>query len=306
MKKTIIGALFLLLTVPVLACDICGSGAGGGYMGLLPGFRKRFVSLRYSHNGLTSHLGPGGNTTYLTTQEHFRMLELWGAVNIGNRFRLAGFIPVNFMERANGNGRFSQQGWGDVSVLAYYQLIRNEAGSGNTGLQQSLWLGSGVKLPTGKYNPGEKNIQEGAQNTFQLGTGSVDFSLNAMYDVSWNNWGMNANLGYKINTANGTGYRYGNKLSANLLAYRRIVVGDKYALSPNAGMLLEWAVKDHKAADIQVWETGGYSIMGTLGAEVQLGKVGLGMNYQTPFSQHLGEGKLKANDRGMAYVSFSF
>ncbi|MBP7558512.1 MAG: transporter [Chitinophagaceae bacterium] len=307
MKKCIVLLCFSLVSLSVLACDICGSGAGGGYMGLLPGFRKRFISFRYSQNSLLSHLGSGGSSTYLTTKENFQLLELWGAVNLGKRFRIAGFVPVNFMQRENGLGHFKQNGLGDISLVGYYQMLNSDKELKKSNrLLQSLWLGAGIKAPSGRYNPEEKNVQEGSQNTFQLGTGSLDYSLHMMYDISLNNLGLNTNIGYRINSANKYDYRYGNKLTANVLAYYKWQLNDGYAISPNAGILYESSSKDHKTSGISVWETGGRSTMGTLGLEVALGRIGLGMNYQTPLTQHLGEGKLKAGDRGMAYLSFSF
>lgn len=307
MKKYLVLLCLSLVSVPLLACDICGSGAGGGYMGLLPGFRKRFISFRYSQNSLLSHLGSGGSSTYLTTKEKFQLLELWGAVNLGRRFRIAGFVPVNFMQRENGLGHFKQNGLGDISLVGYYQLLNSDKEwKKNNRLLQSLWLGAGIKTPVGRYNAEEKNVQDGAQNTFQLGTGSLDYSLNVMYDISLHNFGLNTNLGYRLNNANKYDYRYGNKLAANVLAYYKWQISNRYSVAPNAGVLYESAAKDHKTSDIKVWETGGRSAMGTMGLELSLGRVGIGMNYQTPLWQKLGEGKLKARDRGMAYLSFSF
>lgn len=307
MKKYIVLLCFSLASLSVLACDICGSGAGGGYMGLLPGFRKRFISFRYSQNSLLSHLGSDGRSTYLTTQERFKLLELWGAANLGRRFRIAGFVPVSFMERQNGLGDFRQNGLGDMSLIGYYQLLNTEKELKKKGrFLQSLWIGAGIKMPTGRYNPEEKNVQEGAQNTFQLGTGSVDYSLNTLYDISMNNFGLNINLGYRINSVNKYDYQYGNKFTANVLAYHKWRINNRYSIAPNVGVLYESAAKDHKWSDIQVWETGGRSAMGTMGFELTLGRMGMGTNYQTPLSQKLGEGKLRAADRAMVYLSFSF
>ena len=290
-----------------MACDICGSGAGGGYMGLLPGFRSKFLSLRYSYNGLSSHLGPGGSRTYLTSRERYRLLELWGAANIGKKYRLAVFMPFNFLRRENGNGVSTQSGPGDLSLIGYRQLL-NRSGTSRKGkaVQQSLWAGAGLKLPVGSYNPEEKSIAEGVQNTFQLGTGSVDFSAHVLYDIRVMNVGLNWNSSYRYNTRNRYDYQYGNKLSSNLLAYYQVPTAGKSTFTPNTGLLLEWSAKDRNASQTRVWETGGRSLMGTLGLEWSNQRIGCGLNWQTPLSQDLGEGKLKAHSRGMVYLSYSF
>lgn len=307
MKKLLLIIVLSIITLTTFACDICGCGVGGGYIGILPGFRKRFISMRYLQNSLVSHLGANGSNTYLTTHENYRVAELWGAANIGKKFRVAAFVPVNFLERSNATGTYSQSGLGDVTVIGYYQLLETRNTTNNSNLLvQSLWIGGGIKTPTGQYNPEEKNVQDGTQNTFQLGTGSLDFSLNAMYDIRLQDAGLNINTSYKINSRNKYDYQYGNKFTTNALAYYKFRIGDAFSIAPNTGVLYERASKDEKIKGVQVWETGGYSLMGTAGMEVSLGIMGIGFNYQTPLAQELGEGKVKARDRGMAYVSLSF
>lgn len=306
MKKTFSLIIFSLFAFQSFACDICGCGVGGGYLGILPGFRKRFVSFRYQQNGLTNHLGPRGASTYLTSTETFRVAELWGAVNIGKKFRVAAFVPYNFIERKNSTGSASENGLGDITVIGYYQLLSGKSTVHDKLLVQSLWVGAGVKAPTGKYNPQEKNIAQSSQNTFQLGTGSTDFSLHAMYDIRLQDVGINTNISYKLNTRNGHDYEYGDKFTANVLGYYKISLGKMSSIAPNAGVLFESAAKDSRGSDVQVWETGGQSLNGTLGIELTAGRFGFGTNYLTPLSQDLGEGKVRAKDRGMAYISLSF
>lgn len=297
--------LIVLASIPSLACDICGSGAGGSYLGLLPQFRKRFFGLRYQQNSLQHHLGAGGTVNYLTTTETYRIAELWGATNIGSRFRITAFVPFNFIQRKNQEERLTDQGLGDITVIGYYQLLDRNTTDGRSKLAQSLWIGGGIKLPSGKYNPEDKNIQQSSQNTFQLGTGSTDFSAHVMYDIRLQQTGVNVNAGYKMNTRNKYDYQYGNKFTLNTLVYHRFSIGDKISITPNAGTLYETAAKDWKAKDIQVWETGGYSLMGTLGMEFSVGRISAGVNFQTALSQKLGEGKVKAKDRGMIHLGIA-
>lgn len=306
MKRSIIFFLLVCIAIPSIACDICGSGGGGGYMGILPGFRKHFISLRYSQNSLTTHLGADGSSTYLTTRETFRIAELWGAASIGSRTRIAAFVPVNYLERNSSEGKFTDHGFGDITIIGFYNLFNKQKKlHAGQSLEQSLWIGAGVKLPTGKYNPEEKNVAEGSQNTFQLGTGSTDFLLHTIYDIRLQNTGINANVNYKLTTTNKYDYKYGDKLTINLLAYHKINAGKSSVITVNSGILYERAAKDQTAAHTALWQSGGHSVMGTAGLEISLGKIGLGVNYQTPLSQRLGEEKIRANDRGMAYISFS-
>lgn len=306
MKKWVLFFYLLNAGIYTYACDICGAGPGNTYMGLLPEFNNRFVGMRYQQSGVRYHLGPGGTATYLTTAEQFYVTELWGATNIGKRFRVAVFMPYTFIKRSNQQENSNTNGLGDITTIGYYRLMDKQGGRSAGSVAQSLWLGGGVKLPTGKYNPEEKNIGQSSLNTFQLGTGSIDFSLNAMYDIRWGKMGINTNAAYKMNTQNRFDYRYGNKLTVNMLGYYRVSLTDKITLIPNTGILWEGAAKDWKTPDIQVWETGGRSLMGTVGAEMSIGKISLGANSQMPLVQTLGEGKVSANNRWMAHISIAF
>lgn len=307
MKKISILCIILLSSCAASACDICGCGVGSYYIGLLPDFKQRFIGLRYQHKTMRSHLGPGGTTSYLTTQETYQTAELWGGWNIGRRFRVLGFVPVNINSRENQGITTSKSGWGDVAAVGYYQLLdrQHTTGKGQL-LVQSLWIGGGVKLPTGRYEPAERKENEDAPNNFQLGTASTDFTLNAAYDVRLMDVGVNTNVSYKLNTANKYEYRYGNKFTANVLMYYKIRVADKVSLAPNAGILYETAAKDKEAGKFTVDMSGGYSLLATVGMETTIGKISAGVNFQPVISQQLAELRVKAGSRAMVHLTYLF
>lgn len=307
MKKISILCIILFSNYVSNACDICGCGVGSYYIGLLPDFKRRFIGLRYQHKTMRSHLGPGGTTSYLTTQETYQTAELWGGWNIGRRFRVLGFVPVNINSRENQGITTSKSGWGDVAVVGYYQLLDKQRTTGRGQLLvQSLWIGGSVKLPTGRYEPAERKENEDAPNNFQLGTASTDFTLNAAYDIRLMDIGINTNVSYKLNTANRYDYRYGNKFTANVLAYYKIRVADKVSLAPNAGILYETAAKDKEAGKFTVDMSGGYSLLATAGMEATIGKVSAGVNFQPVISQQLADLRVKAGSRAMVHLTYLF
>jgi len=289
------------------ACDICGCGVGSYYIGILPEFKKRFLGLRYQYKTLRSHLGPGGTTSYLTTDETYQTAELWGGWNIGKRFRILGFLPVNFNSRENQGATMRKSGIGDIAVIGYYQLLdKQQTILNNKLLIQSLWIGGGIKTPTGRYEPAERLENEDTPNNFQLGTASTDFTLNAMYDVRLMDVGINTNVSYKINTTNRYDYRYGNKFSANILAYYKIRVAEKMTIAPNAGVLYETAAKDKEDKKYTTDISGGYSLMATTGIEATVGSFSVGANFQPVISQRLADQRVKAGNRGMVHVTYLF
>ncbi|WP_291912357.1 transporter [Chitinophaga sp. CB10] len=307
MMKRILLILTCLLTVTTIrACDICGCGVGSYYLGILPDFSKRFAGLRYQHKTMQSHLGAGGATSYLTTAETYQTAELWGGWNIGQRFRVLAFVPFNFNGKTNEGVTTHQSGLGDIAAIGFYNVFSNRQTVLNSKLLvQSLWVGAGVKAPTGRYYQAAKIAGGESPNNFQLGTGSTDFTLNAMYDIRLMDAGINANLSYKINTANRYDYRYGNKYTANLLAYYKFRIAPQVTVSPDAGVLYETAGKDMDAG-LQVDVSGGYALMGTVGAEVMLGRVNIGGNFQPVIKQQLADMHVKAGSRMMVHATVLF
>lgn len=308
MKKilVLIGVIFASSYV-ARACDICGCGVGSYYIGILPDFKKRFLGLRYQYKTLRSHLGPGGTTSYLTTGETYQTAELWGGWNIGTKFRVLGFVPVNFNSRENQGQTIQRSGPGDIAIVGYYQLLSTQYTNNNNKLVvQSLWIGAGIKVPTGKYEPTERKENEDTPNNFQLGTASIDYSVHLMYDVRLMDFGVNVNLSYKMNTANKYDYQYGNKFSSNVLAYYKFRLNNNISVGPNAGILYERAVKDTENKKYRIDQSGGYSLMGTAGAEATFSRISAGVNFQPVLSQRLANMQVKAGNRAMVHVTYLF
>ncbi|MBK9484275.1 MAG: hypothetical protein IPO01_03345 [Chitinophagaceae bacterium] len=168
---------------------------------------------------------------------------------------------------------------------------------------QTLWIGAGIKLPTGKYIPADKQNTSQNTNLFQLGTASYDFSVHAMYDLRIQDAGLNVSASYKMNTANKYDYSYGNKLNTTAQLYFKFRVKNKFTIAPNTGITYENSKKDIDN-QILVDVSGGNLLLGTLGVETTFKKISLGGNWQAPLSQNLANGFVKANNRVMLHVSF--
>ena len=214
-------------------------------------------------------------------------------------------LPYGFNQRQNQGNTLSKNGLGDISISAYYQLVNNKHTLGNNQLLvQSLWVGGGIKAATGQYNPKDKNPANNNANLFQLGTGSTDFNLGAMYDIRLQDAGINLTANYKLNTTNKYAYQYGNKFNTNAQVYYKISMGKNITVAPNAGIQYETAATD-RDNDFKVTVSGGNLLLGTVGVESSIGRIAVGANFQTPFSQNLANGIVKANDRMMVHVGIA-
>ncbi|MFT3979307.1 MAG: transporter [Ferruginibacter sp.] len=306
MKKSALLLFILLAAFSARACDICGCGAGNSYIGILPDFQKQIAGLRYRYNAIQTHVGVGGGSTYLTTSERYYIMEAWAGRNIGKNFRVMASLPYSFNEKTNQGNTGKKNGPSDASVAGFYKLLNSRKAVGdNKLLVQSLWIGAAVKFATGKYNPEDKSAGTNNANLFQLGTGSTDFNLSAMYDVRLQDAGINVNGSYKINTANKYEYRYGDKLSFSTQAYYKFNIKKICTLAPNAGLQYE-SSKNDLDNGFRVTASGGNLLLGTLGVEASFRKIIAGANFQTPLQQDLAKGIVKANNRMMLHVGFVF
>ena len=306
MKKIKLIIALSIIPVSTFACDICGCGVGSSYLGLLPEFSRHAFGLRYRYNSLLSHIGAGGTTTYLTSKEYYRTLELWTGWNIGRRFRIMASVPYAFNKRSGQTARGTKNGPGDITFTGYYQLFDSRRRHPlSKGLVQNVWIGGGIKLPTGKYNTADKTNMATNTNLFQLGTGSVDYLLVTTYDGRYKQTGLNFSTSYKINAINKHEYSYGNKFSASIQVYQQFNLPGKLKLAPNAGVTYENSAKDIDNKII-VDMSGGNLLMGTLGAELSWKKINVGANWQTAFSQNLAMGMAKAKNRGMVHMALAF
>ncbi|MFC4262853.1 transporter [Ferruginibacter yonginensis] len=307
MNKIIKWILIVMLALPNItkACDICGCGAGNAYIGVLPDFKKKIIGLRYRYNNVRTHIGLGGATTYLTTNESYKVAEVWAGWNIGKKFRLMASLPYNFNERNTATNKAQKNGLGDIILSGYYQLLNKRTPvMGTKLLVQSLWVGAGIKAPTGKYETADKNGRNQNANLFQLGTASTDFLIQTMYDVRLNDVGLNISANYKMNTNNKYDYNYGNKLSINGQLYYKFNINNKCTLAPNLGVQWEQSQKDIDNKTL-VDLSGGRLLTGTFGVETSFKALSMGANFQPVLQQNLASGFVQAGNRGMVHVAIS-
>lgn len=302
MRKLTLIIFVLLVSIAAEACDICGCGLGGYYIGILPEFHKKIIGLRYRFNALQTHLGAGGSVSYLTTDERYSTAELWGGWTIGKKFRVIAYVPLSFIVKQNQESEVSQRGIGDAGIQGFYQVFSDNAAAGSSMLIHSLWLGVGVKLPTGKYQPSNRSGSRQDANIYQLGTGSWDMTVNAMYDLRIRDAGLNSTLSYKLNSANNSNYQYGNKFSWAAQFYYKFRIKDVLTLAPNIGCAYENGQND-KNGKLTVDASGGSISFASLGTEINFRKIAIGGSWQTPITQDLAKGFVRSQNKAMLHFS---
>ena len=272
-------------------------------MGLMPNFKSKFIGVRYQSINYHTQLADEPDEF---SKDYYNTIELWGGFSLGKKWQLLTFVPYQVNTLKSDEGVEHLNGLGDITLLANYKLFdKSSMQSGNKSFAQQLWVGGGLKLPTGKYNidPNDPEVEIGDANS-QQGTGSLDFLLNASYNVSINKFGINTTANYKINTANKDDYYFGNRFNASSFGYYQISLKNAI-LAPNIGLLYQHSAENN-LNNQKVDETGGYLAMAATGAEVSFKSITVGANVQLPFSQSFAHGQTEAKTRGMLHVSFTF
>ncbi len=302
MKKTIITILLFVAVTQTNACPFCGCGGGNLYMGLMPDFQKAFVGLRYHYSQF--HTTLFSDPSQFSTN-YYNTIEAYGGVNIGKRFQVLAFIPYYQNKQVDDDGTTTPHGLGDITVMGQYMAFNSTSlTAGKKVLQQQLWVGAGLKVPTGSFNLDLSNPDVTvADINAQLGTASTDVLLNAMYSVRLENFGVNVSGNYKLNTVNKQGYQYGNKLTGNVIGY--YLFGVKHlGISPNAGIGYE-NVAGNTLHTEKVQYTGSKVTNAIIGVELNLRKIGFGINGQLPIAQSFAEGQTQLKFKAMAHLTYS-
>ncbi|SFE58756.1 hypothetical protein [Thermoflexibacter ruber] len=302
MKKYFVLFLVLLIKSNVLACDICGCGAGSYYIGLMPQFHKNFIGVRYRYSVFDSHLGRSSQNSVFATQEVFRTTEFWARFYPHQKVQILAFLPYQFNTQLEKGISKNLQGIGDGMMIANYNVFNTLYDT--TIFKHSFWLGGGIKFATGKYQYDVSNHQQVANPNFQLGTGSYDFLLTANYTIRYRKFGINADVSYKINTQNSQYYRFGNRLSANLQLFYIRNIGN-VGLMPNAGFYFESSASDTRNK-YYVENTGGNLIATAAGVDIFFKSISAGLNYQIPTIQNLADGQIKAQNRTFIHLTLLF
>jgi hypothetical protein len=307
MKLKII--LFLLIFLRIvnqsIACDVCGCSLGGYYMGILPQFNKNFIGLRWSQNKYYAYMDH--QSQYLKPEysnDTYNKIEIWSRFYVGKRWQVFAFVPYSINHMDGSEQKVWAKGIGDISILANY-IILNTGNEADQKFKHTLTAGGGIKLPTGNFKQEQNGLL--VNPNFQLGTGSVDFLMSAIYTVRYTKLGLNAEGGYKYNLANSNDYKMGNQwhVSSQLFYWQKIKT---VSFLPNAGLLFEQGEKNKDGRVLQT-NTGGNTLLVTAGLEIYYKKFTVGFNFKKPIHQNLNSdavADIQARNRIATTLTYNF
>lgn len=285
-----------------IGCEVCGCGAGATYFGLQPNLARNFVGIRWRTMDFDSHLGMGER---FRTQEIFHTAELLARWYPLDRLQALISVPYSANTQYTRTGNINLNGIGDIALVANYNIVERDNTCAPDEVSHAFTMGGGLTLPTGRHElPETDNNDEVNNPNFQIGTGSVSFLALAQYIVRLGNYGISVDAQGKIHTVNADNYRFGNRVSSTLTMFV-IIDNDDWKIMPSLGVYGEYSgYNDSNGTPINV--TGGYLTNGIIGTDIFLNSFMVGLHYQIPIVQKLGNNYLQSNQRFMTTFAFMF
>ena len=296
-KKAICLVLLALSIVNANACDVCGCSVNGFGAGLLSAYRYNVISLRYYQSPFEQILQRG-----IPTEDVFHQSELNLRYHLSPKFIVSVNQSFQWNRRVGpGNDAFIS-GLGDTRLRASYVFLDNIL----LGESSSLYweLGTGIKLPSGKYDP---NIyRDDLPENFNIGNGSWGYLFQSSLLLHYYKFGLVANGSYQSNQATKDGYDFGDQFSLSMILFRRFSLSEKWELVPFGGGFHERIQKDELYNDKNAHGTGGRGYFFSTGMNIKYDAWLIGASYFNPFNQAYAEGEMRAKSRFSLELTYTF
>jgi hypothetical protein len=299
MRKIYALTACLLMSICSNACDVCGCAAGGSYFGILPMHQRHFLGTRYQYRSFkTQHIANDPNASI----EQFHTFDLWGRFYPNPDWQIFGFVPYHFFEQNQNDNSLKNNGLGDITIITYYALL-NTGDSIRHRFRHNLYVGGGLKMPTGQSFLKEANGTSIHPN-LQLGSGSWDFIISTNYTFRFGNQGFFTDLNARYNTANTNDYRFGHRLNATLKYFHWWELREGVVL-PNIGTYSEWIGQDLEYKT-RLGENAGMIHFASIGLDFYYKRLSINGLYQIPMIQKIGTGLVQAQHKWSLNFSFLF
>jgi len=288
------------------ACDICGCGAGNLYFGIMPQWDKNLVGIRYRSLPFQSHIYPNDPYADLfLTKEKFEIADFVAKVRLGQKWQVTSFISYAYSTQTRIEKTFRTNGLADLLILGQYQLLNTDIAHPEKDWKHQIFMGAGLKIPTGKWDYQTEDEGYVENPNFQPGTGSWDYLASAQYVLKYKSWGIQTDWQYRINGENSKRYHFGNRIMGNANLFYQWNLTGKKSLMPFAGLYVEHSEKNTKKG-FDILETGGDLMMVNLGLQLFYKNLNLSIQSQVPGKQNLASDHIHAETRWIFQTNVSF
>lgn len=288
--KLFIAIAFFTGIQDINACDICGCSMSSS-AAILPQINKSIVGIRFSHSMFKSSHPSSLRNEFagISTNDNFHTIEAIGRYNATERFHITAIVPFNYITQKSTQGNVQNFGLGDIMLMGQFLAVNPKLCTGKRA-QHQFRAGLGLKFPTGSFN--KKMNESLLHSNLQNGTGSLDILLSGIYTLRVDNWGLNTELSYRLNTANQNKFRFGNRAAAKLTAFYWWKLNENISILPTLGIGGE-QMMGNRDGKRNVPYTGGWGVNAVAGFDVVMKKFVLSFSTQPPLIQHWSDGNVK-------------
>lgn len=278
-------------------CDACGCSANGGSMGFSSIMNANFIGVRYLHQQYKSRDGVFNNSPWI--DENFNTAQVWARIPISKKIEIMALLPYHFHNRIKPDGaKQNISGLGDITFMGFYTLFETSADSSS--FSHKVQLGTGIKMPTGNYD----KANNGSINpSFQVGTGSWDYTVAAEYILKKARIGFHGAANYIFKTENEKHYRFGDQFNYAGTFFYDTNVG-ALSVMPQLGFAGEVYRANHDFGEA-VPLTEGNVLFSKAGIELGYNKFSLGINVMLPLQQNLTGGRVEAKYRFSVNLNYT-
>lgn len=288
--------LFGLMCMTVArACDICACNMGMQGVGLHQLIHSNILGMSYTSAVYQSKHESG-------VYDYFRNLSVQGTYIPSSNWKLNAFVPYQWNVRKNQEQKQKASGVGDIQIMGHY-IIKKEYGSCKE-WKFTLDVGSGLKLPTGKYEA-DLHAQNLPEN-FNIGNGHYALIFQPTFALSRSSFGFYAAGNYQYNLEIKDRYRFGNQFGIIGTFFCEIPVKDDLKVTPTAGLQWEYSEKDRYATGYNNSETGGYGLLMPIGLSLRWSDFVLQNAFSFPLKQNYANGGSQLNSRFVCQLHYFF
>lgn len=284
-----------------MACDLCGC-----YMGVQPQLEKNAAGLRWRYRYFTGNVphvhgsgevhDHGNNMSY----DHYNTFDAYLRWYPLPRVQVFVQLPYVANTVKNGNNTQRYSGIGDAMILTQYRALSKNVVDKD--VVQQLFVGGGIKFPTGKYKMQDKSGE--LEPHSQAGTGSFDYLITANYLLRRKKMGLNAEFAYRISGTNDLDFRFANRfnMAAHVFYWGKV---NDVSILPHIGGYFETAGMDQLDGQDYL-NTGGTVVFGSAGLEAYFGKFKLSYTFQLPVHEKLIGSQVENKMRMIGGIAYYF
>lgn len=298
--------LFSLIFIhhTIYACDICGCGTGGSFMGIIPNFGSNQIALRstfrsFDHPNTT--LNYNGRSRVL--RDDMYQSEFSYRHFSKNKWSVFVNIPYRINTRFESERTTTIRGLGDINASFNYTFVNTSDSMSHT-IKHVLMAGMGIKLANGKFMQRDETKLM-LPTLFQIGTGATNATGHLYYTLRYQRWGLNVNGLYVYSGKNELEYQIGNQIQTTTSIFwkkdftykkRRIAEGTQVfdpknskslSILPSLGFNYENSESDREFGREKEF-TGGTHYFGHLALDVMFERLAISTFYQYALASKVG------------------